>query len=228
MIEREVETYRPDWIVVLLVHNDFDESFRLRPGRYTSSFRKLQIQAGEIVDEIAPEPWRPGFTEWLRRTATARFFLYRWQVRPQILVDMLLPRARAADRFAANVEIGAVLAHEKEIRAAIDYLTLRIRERVHAVGAKLLIAMDGDRGAIYAGRETSEALRLNHIAAEAAARHGVTFLNLHSAFASDWDVNQRRFEFDSDGHWNEHGHQVAARAIAKALHAAEPAQRLGQ
>ena len=27
MIEREVSAYRPDWVIVLLVHNDFDEFF---------------------------------------------------------------------------------------------------------------------------------------------------------------------------------------------------------
>ena len=47
-------------------------------------------------------------------------------MRPQQLLDLLLPAVRAEGRFAANVEIGAVLAQEKEIRAAVDYLTLRI------------------------------------------------------------------------------------------------------
>ena len=224
MIEREVSAYRPDWVIVLLVHNDFDESFRLKPGRYTSSFRKLRIEEGEVVGEIAPEPWRPGLSGWLRRTATARFFLYRWQVRPQLLLDLLLPAVRAEGRFAANVEIGAVLAQEKEIQAAVDYLTLRIRERVDAMGAKLLIAMDSDRSAIYAGTAKSEAHRLNRIAAEAAARHGVAFLDLGSTFASDWSANRRRFEFNSDAHWNENGHRVAAHAIGETLRAAETTQ----
>jgi hypothetical protein len=52
MIEREVEPYRPDWVIVLLVHNDFDESFRFTPGRYTSSFRKLRLVGGEVLGEV--------------------------------------------------------------------------------------------------------------------------------------------------------------------------------
>jgi hypothetical protein len=54
MIEREVVLYRPDWIVVVLVHNDFDESFRFVQGRYTSSFLKLHVENGRVIDEIAP------------------------------------------------------------------------------------------------------------------------------------------------------------------------------
>jgi lysophospholipase L1-like esterase len=114
-----------------------------------------------------------------------------------------------------------VLRQRTEIRAAINYLTRRIRERVSANGAKLLIAMDGDRSAIYAGRDTSELLELNRMAAEAAARHGVAFLDLHSAFQADWKANGRRFEFESDGHWNEHGHRVAAAAVLEAVRGGE-------
>src|SRR5262249_29943058 len=34
MVEREVTNYAPDWIVVVLVHNDFDESINQLQGRY--------------------------------------------------------------------------------------------------------------------------------------------------------------------------------------------------
>jgi GDSL-like Lipase/Acylhydrolase family len=217
IVEREVGAYNPDWIVVLLVHNDFDEAFTFKQGRYTSSFRKLRIEDGRVADEIAPEPWRPGATEWLRRTALARFFLYRWQVRPQTAIDFFLSPARANARHAANIEISAVLAKEKEIRVATEYVVERIAARAKDMGAKLLIAMDGDRQAIYAGRTTSEPLMLNRIAAEAAARSGVTFVDLHPVFAAEWNVSGRRFEFNSDAHWNEYGHAVAAGAIASAM-----------
>ena len=49
MVEREVVRFRPDWIVVLLVHNDFDESFMFKPGRYTSSFLKFVLREGRVV-----------------------------------------------------------------------------------------------------------------------------------------------------------------------------------
>ena len=49
IIEREVAQYRPDWVIVLIVHNDFDESYRFKAGRYTSSFLKLRV-ALEVDD----------------------------------------------------------------------------------------------------------------------------------------------------------------------------------
>lgn len=218
MVEREVEKRRPDRIVVLLVHNDFDESFVFKPGRYTSSFLKLRIEDGRVAGEVAPEPWQPGLFESLRQSATARFLLYRWQVRPQTLVDAILGPAQAAGEggYAANIDVAGVLAREGDIRVATDYLFGRLKARAEAAGAKLQLVMDGERESIYAGRD-SKALRLNRIAAEIAGRHGIAFLDLHPVFAADWAKNHKRFEYRSDAHWNEYGHAVAGAAIADVL-----------
>lgn len=219
MVEREVVARRPDRIVVTLIHNDFDESFVFKPGRYTSSFLKLRIEGGKVVGEVAPEPWRPGLLEFVRQSATARFLLYRWQVRPQALVDAILGPARAAgeDGYAANIDIAGVFAREADIRVATDYLFRRLKARADAIGAKLQFVMDGDRAAIYAGRGDSPALKLNRIAAETASRHGIAFLDLHPVFAAEWAKSGKRFEFQADAHWNEYGHAVAGAAIAEAL-----------
>ena len=217
MIEREVAGYRPDWIVVVLIHNDFDESFRFQPGRYTSSFRKLRVENGRVLGEAPPTPWTPGWTEWARRTATARFLLYRWQVRPAALMQ-LLPTARAEDNpFAANIDLNAILARQPDIAAATDYLFGRLAAAARGMGAKLLLTMDGDRQGIYAGLGDSAPLALNRLAAATAMRHGIPFLDLHPEFTADWRANGRRFEFESDGHWNEHGHAVAGAAVAEAI-----------
>ncbi|HYU13952.1 MAG TPA: SGNH/GDSL hydrolase family protein, partial [Stellaceae bacterium] len=216
MVEHEVVRYRPDWVVVLLVHNDFDESYKFKLGRYTSSFLKLRVEGGKVIGEIPPVAWQPGAVEWLRRTATARFFLYRWQVRLEFLVDLLLPPARAAPEYAGNTDIAAVLADRRGVEAVTDYLFGRLDAVVNAVGARLLLAMDGDRFAIYRGAD-SPALVLNQLAEETARRHNIPFVDLHPAFAADWQSEHRRFEFAADGHWNEHGHEVAATAIARAL-----------
>ena len=214
IVEREVVHYRPDWIVVLIVHNDFDESYRFKPGRYTSSFLKLRVADGRVLRDIQPQPWEAGALEWLRRTATARFFLYRWQVRPDFLVQTLLPQARAA--IAANTDMAAMLTEPDNIRAVTDYVFARLDDAARAIGARLLLAMDGDRFAIYQGID-SPALMLNRLAAETAGRLGIPFVDLAPVFAADWGRAHRRFDFDADGHWNERGHAVAAAAIARAL-----------
>ena len=75
--------------------------------------------------------------------------------------------------------------------------------------------MDGVRQAVYRGEQSSPALELNRILAVAAANHGVALVDLHSNFSAHWTAHHRRFDFDTDGHWNELGHSLAAAAIAK-------------
>jgi lysophospholipase L1-like esterase len=216
MIEREVLSYRPDWIVVVLVHNDFDESFQFVQGRYTSSFLKLRVKNGTI-EEIPPTPWKPDLNEWLRHTATARFLYYRWRVRLESIRNLLLPAARAGhERYQANVEIEPVLRELPTIRLTTDYVLARLARLQQRAGTRVLLAIDGVRAVIYSGR-ASDVLTLNRLTAELAARHGLPFVDLHAAFSADWAAHHRRFEFDSDYHWNEYAHAVAARAIAQEI-----------
>ena len=63
MVEREAVRFRPDWIVVVVIHNDFDESYLFKQGRYTSSFMKFRVEDAKVTGELAPTPWRPGAIE---------------------------------------------------------------------------------------------------------------------------------------------------------------------
>ena len=142
MIEREVLAYRPDWIVVVLVHNDFDEMFQFVQGRYTSSFLKLRIKDG-TVEEIPPVPWRGGMSEWLRHTATARFFYYRWRIRMESIRNLLLPAANAAgQRYEANVDVEPVLRQLPTIRLTTDYVFDRLAALQQREGTRVLLAID--------------------------------------------------------------------------------------
>jgi len=217
MMQREVASYRPDWIVVVLVHNDFDESYQFVQGRYTSSFLKLKLAHGKVTAEIPPTPWKPGTADWLRRTATARYMYYRWQARLDVIRDLMLgPAQAAAGHYEANIEVDDVLSRMSDIAVATDYAFARMAEVAQKSGARLLLAMDGARRAIYSD-SASQVLALNRLCADLAGEHGIPFIDLHTAFRADWSVNHRRFEFDSDSHWNEHGHAVAARAVARVI-----------
>src|SRR5262245_36784387 len=216
MIEREVLLYRPDWIVVVLVHNDFDEMFRFVQGRYTSSFLKLKVAGGKVVEEVPPTPWQPGVVDSLRRTAIGRYMYYRWQVRIGAIRDLFLPSAQAAaGSYEANIDVAAVLRELPAVRAATDHVFARMAG-VQKGGPRLLLAMDGVRGALYEN-SPSHALALNRLSAELARKHGLKFIDLHSVFRTEWNATRRPFEFAADGHWNEYGHAVAARAVARAI-----------
>jgi hypothetical protein len=220
MIEREVARYRPDWIVVVMTTLDFDNSYEFQPGRYTSSFLKLRVDNGRVLGEIPPLPWRSNWREWLRMTATARYFLYRWRVRPERLIRLLLPHAEAgALDPPVPADIDAALPDGANTAAATDYVFGRMAGAARSIEARLLLVMVDNSDMIYQGQDGSLA-PLNRLTATIAARRDLRFLDLDAAFAANWRAEHQRFEFTFDHHWNEHGQAVAAEAVAAALRAA--------
>jgi len=217
MFEREAVYYAPDLIVLVLVHNDFDESFQFHGGRYTSSFLKIRVEEGRVREEIAPTPYKPATWDWLRLSATARYLYYRQQA-ASALASVLSPSQATASHFEANVKIDEVLPHISDIEVAIDYLFGRLSNVARKQNVRLLILMDGDRQAVYQGADGAPlyqtgALALNALAAQAARRHGISFIDLHPRFRRHWRDHHLRFDFELDNHWNQLGHAVAASVI---------------
>ncbi|MDQ7835058.1 MAG: SGNH/GDSL hydrolase family protein [Humidesulfovibrio sp.] len=222
MARKAVLPSRPDVLVVLLIHNDFDESWRNVPGMYTKSFLRLNLGQDGSIAELPPEPYRQGLLSLVRNhSATWRYLAYGRQARFETLRELLLPRGKAV-RHQANIDISALAGREPLDRRATRYLFGRLAAEAAQAGAKLLLVMDGVRGPIEAGSPDSMdygsgALSLNAMAAEEASLLGIAFLDLHPAFAEDFRQHHRAFAFKTDGHWNAHAHALAARVVAVKL-----------
>lgn len=226
MLRTVVADADPDLVVVNLVHNDLDESWRFQPGVYTSAFLKLEVRDGAVVREIPPRPWRPPWYEFLRRSATWRYLGVRQQVSFSILRNRLLGRDQAV-RYEANVEVAAprpdntkpdpAMAND---RAALDYLFAKMAGLARERGFALLLLMDGVRAPVEAGHAgpwdyASGALALNRLVLDAAGRAGLACLDLHPVFAADFAANGHAFSFPHDAHWNAYAHQLVARTVLR-------------
>ena len=217
MLEREGVRYAPDLVVIVLMQNDFDESFRFMHGRYISSFLKLRLGEGRVIEEVQPSRYQAGPWEWLRFSATSRYLYYRRQI-AKALSRFRWSAQEAGSNFQANIDTKAVLEVETDVALATDYLFGRLAAVANAHKFALLLVMDGDRHAIYRGIDSaalykSGALALNTLASRAAERHGIPFIDLHPRFEQDWLKHRRRFDFESENHWNQYGHAIASAAI---------------
>jgi hypothetical protein len=211
VLRREVIKYRPDWIIVLLIHNDFTESFEFNPGRYTSSFLKLKIDNGSVIGEIPPTPYHEGLDDRIRLTATARYFLYTRRVNLKFLETLMF--GAEPHNYAANIDLDSAMARLNDIRVATDYVVSSMVEIASSHNIHLLYIMDGDRQAIYQGNKdvkTSGPLALNQIVSEVAELRAVPFIDLHEHFAEDWAKNGLRFEHEHESHWNARANRLAA------------------
>lgn len=216
MARHVARTYRPDMIVLVLVHNDFDESFLMTPGRYTSSFLKFRMDGDQVTGEIAPAPYVSDWRDWLRQTAMVRYFYYRQKLNPAAAVARLSSGAPVI--YQANVALDAVAAQRAAIRGVMDYAFVQFRSLAGEWNFRPLLIMDGDRQNIYTGADRAAlyadgVLWLNGAASQAAAGAELAFIDLHPLFEMDWQASRAPFEFHMDNHWNERSHRVAAEAI---------------
>jgi SGNH hydrolase-like domain, acetyltransferase AlgX len=215
-----VATYAPDAVVVVIVHNDFDESYRLVGGRYTRSFLHLNIDAAPI-EEVPPVAYEePSLEAWVRtRSYAFRFFFYRLQVGSQELRRLYASLVGAPKEYQANVETGGLAGEEKRIRKVAGYVFDQFARLERSSGTRFLLVMDAPRQAIYDEQDPRKTAvyGLNRVAAGAAAEARLPFIDLTGPFERDYRQHGARFEFLHDGHWNARGHELAAREICRAL-----------
>jgi GDSL-like Lipase/Acylhydrolase family len=218
MLREEVIAYRPDLVVILLIHNDFDESFLFQPGRYTSSFLKLKLENGTVTDEIQPQPFHASKFDLLRLSATFRYLYYRQRVGLQPLRDLLF--GVEPEKYDANIDVQKAMELLRQIRVVTDYVLSQVANLAKQHDFDVVVLMDGHREAIYGQAEEDREygpLALNAVVDEVARYYDLTLIDLHDVFRNDWKMNRQRFEYDTNWHWNEAAHKLVADVLVDFL-----------
>jgi hypothetical protein len=230
MLRNEVIKYKPALVVILMIHNDFDESYQFTPGVYTSSFLKIEIENNKITREIQPDPYSPPWYNFFRETATWRYLSFRQQVRFQFLRDIILGgsfikdasanrEGSERDKYQANIDISMLGEERISNEILTDYVFGQLKTSCRENNADILILMDGDRDSIYRNLNDSHlyrkgALSLNVIAQSMAQKHNIHFIDLHPMFAEEFSLHHKSFTFPHDGHWNAYAHDIVADLVS--------------
>ena len=223
MLRHEVRAYHPDLVVVLLIHNDFDESYRFLRTRYASSFLKIGIDGSGRPFEIAPADFEPGSADALRSSNTFRYLYYKTgaYLRLKSLVSRVWwggDEVYAPEFISSAVDIRKIADHAKN-RFVASYILGQMQDLSRQDGFKLAFVMDAVRDAIYSGKplETYEVHKLNLIARDLTGELNLPFLDLQETFAAAYARERRRLEFPYDWHWNVLANQAAGEAITRRL-----------
>lgn len=223
MLRKTVVAYKPDVVVVPLIHNDFDESFRFLKTRYTSSFMKLRLAKDGSVVELPPHDFQPGPADIARNFNTFRYMYYETglYLRLKSLVSRYVWGGNEEWRpeFISSAVDVRNLKDTASIRRATRYIFTKMKALAERHNFKLILVMDGVREAVYAGRDPAgdPVGKLNIIAAEEARTLGLAFHDLHADFVRHYAKHGQRFEFSFDWHWNELGNELVGRAITREI-----------
>ena len=110
-----------------------------------------------------------------------------------------------------------------------DALLARVQATADAADVPLLVGLSPSEWQVYddlwpklVGNGDQARRRFspgapNDRLAEIAARHGINLLDLRPMFRQEVEAGGPPVIFRKDGHWTEHGHAVAARAVISAV-----------
>lgn len=223
MLRTIAPKYHPDVVVVQLIHNDFDESYRFMRTRYTSSFMKIGENARGELSEIAPTPFQPGIADLMRRSALFRYMYYETGLYLELKKYVSRYFWGGNEEWRPEFISSAVdirnLDEPDKITRVTRYVIRKMKRVARENGVKLVFAMDGVREAIYARRPTGDFKvgELNRIAARIVGEEGLPFLDLQETFAIHYNRYHERFEYPYDWHWNVLANRLVGKAITRFL-----------
>jgi hypothetical protein len=129
-------------------------------------------------------------------------------------------------KYNANIDVDKAKFLKERIRKAIDYIHRTIIRENN--GKPVVFLMDAPRRDIYNGTLSESNVRwMNDLLEEKTAQYGLPFVDLSDEFRRLFEAEKVHFEWESDYHWNEDGHQVAAYALYRKLRTLQSFQQVG-
>ena len=195
--------FNPDILIFLLIRNDFDQSVTdLVSIPY---FLQLRLTDNEVV-EIQPTT-RPLY-QFLTYSAIFRYLFSNLE-----LSQLYFRLVQKPDNFNANVNVFALANARTLIHRGTNYLMTRIEEENKE--KRVIFVMNAPVEKIHQGRLENN--WMNAMVREICARHRLECIDLTEPFYENYRKEGKRFTFEVDGHWNEHGHLVASDVLHRYL-----------
>ena len=209
--------FEPQWLVVVVVGNDFDES--LRQYRRGDQFRSFVDRDGELSlvpgRPVAARAAYRHFKRFVKGSSLVRYLVYNVQVvdRYHIAEARLVGVFRDDDADAGVRPAEALHDPSVESRRAIDAFLTLLPGMSGIPEGRTLFVLDGLRPALYDPHALDQAERgyygrMRTYFAKRALDRGYQVVDMQPAFIARHDADQTRFEWEHDGHWNSLGHQV--------------------
>jgi hypothetical protein len=212
--------YRPQRLVVVVVGNDFDESVvdhRRRDGIY----HLYPEPDGSFDYRLTPLP-EPGFVERVLRHSAIALYLAR-NVGVSNVIGWFRPSAaNAQSGYVGHTAAAADPARLDEGQRVIAWFLNALPQAACLAPRDIALVVDAPRAQIYnpaelAAVRTSYFVQMRTRLISEAKKLGFNVIDMEPHFLKAYAADPKPFEYPSDGHWNAHGHEVAAAAVRQAL-----------
>ena len=212
MVRYAERVFSPKHFVIVIIGNDFDESmcnYRYKEGTwcFDDNFNLIF----NTFDGYQ------GLRAVAKKSAAMRYLFFQAGLNWRMVMSNLGLQDAGLDasaRFAGNVERYKSLQKTTDSFTVIDRF---IQELIRMnIDDKVTIVLDADRADIYNDTYTESYFsEMRSYTMQEASSNGITVVDMDPIFRDDYARNGEKFEFPTDGHWNEHAHQLVSKALIK-------------
>lgn len=211
--EYAYQEFKPDSMVFIIVGNDFDESL-LKYDRKRGGYHFVETDNGDLVLQ------RVDFESDLMKKLARQFALLRYlYLNLEIFDRDWLELISNSQRYVGNSSAEANSERVADSQKAVDEFFRQLPSYSGLAADDILFVVDGMRPHIYSNSELQKAqgsfvdIMCSYFINQAGEK-GYEVIDMQPIFISQHKKEGTRFEFETDGHWNELGHKHAGEAIA--------------
>jgi hypothetical protein len=210
MAEYAKNNYAPSRFVIVIAGNDFDQSlcdYRIKLGTWCFN------EDFELA--FIPFNGYEGIRYYARNSAFARYVVFQAGINWRQLMSNFGQKPQGMDAshsYSGNVK----RFKEQEILDKSYMVVDRFFEELNnlQILSKSTLVLDADRQDIYNSRQTESYFqKMREYTIRGAEVNGVALIDMKPIFESDYKANGVKFEFSTDGHWNERAHKLVAEAL---------------
>lgn len=211
------EKYKPSAMVISIVGNDFDES--LWSNREVPGLHYFDEEAADRPMALRLLDYEPSALKDLGRCSVlVRYALLNADLDWRSLDARLFGGAKG-NQFVGNTASDTGPERIRLSELAMDEFFRLLPEKSGLEPWRILFVLDGMRPQLYSASELAAAEgsyfgQMRKFFMRKAAQKGYALIDLQPVFLKHFGGNQRRFEFETDAHWNELGHQIVADQVA--------------
>ena len=208
-------TFRPSAMAFFIIENDFDESL----FKYKSEPRLHYFEEngnGFVLRRVDYE--RSTIKTFLRNSAFVRYVMLNLNA-GLIVENLRRPRCRSEDPYACE-EPAPLERRIADSKRAVDYFLDQVPAKSGLGSDSIVFVMDAMRPAMYSAEallkaQNSYVSQMRQYFMKQARSRGYEVLDMQPVFMGKHRLDNSRFEFPTDGHWNELGNRVVAEEIRK-------------
>ena len=212
MAEYAKRSYSPSRFVIVIVGNDFDESlcdYRIKLGTWCLD------DNFELV--FMPFSGYEGIRYYARKSAFLRYLVFQAGINWRQVVSSISLKPQGIEQsheYMVNVE----RFKDQEILNKSYIVVDRFIEELKKLQIidNVTLVLDADRQDIYNNKQSESYFqKMRDYTISEAKANRITLIDMKPIFENDYNSNGVKFEFPTDGHWNERTHKLLAEALMR-------------